>query len=56
MEEVHRLMIVSSQTYWRLRIDQVNPCSRAINQSELCLSRSHTLGLLSLTWPLKMLS
>ena len=49
----------SPQTYWHLRIANVNPCDTALLPHhqpirKLCRSWSQTLGHPSLTWPLKM--
>ena len=46
----------SPQTYWCLRIDNVNPCYLTISQSESCARADHLpWDSSSLTLPLKML-
>ena len=62
MEEVNYMMAMSTspQTYWSLRIDNVNPCDTTLLPHhqpirELYTRWSYTLRLPSLTWPLKML-
>ena len=57
MEDINYLMIISTQTYWSLRINNVNPCDTAMlphHQSirELCTGRSYSRWFPSLTFPL----